>query len=145
MDPMAARFAECWKSRGFTIPDEDVRARRAGHIARESWLIQYCFGRDDAGEHLDFYATNRFSGDSHYRIHADGSLENLPELVSSRTASDDPVEDKRLEEEFLRENREVAEALAAKGFGLFTINMALSAGLVDPDQPTEPAEPGAGA
>ncbi|MEN4007007.1 MAG: hypothetical protein PQ964_06605 [Methanobacteriaceae archaeon] len=109
-----------------TLPEEDLNARRSGHINKEGWLIQYCFGKDKTGKYMDYYATNRWYGDSHVRIYADGTEKEFPVLLDFHLTSDDSVEDKRLENEFYERNRKVAKMLIEKGFDRFTINMALS-------------------
>lgn len=73
--------------------------------------------------------------DDHTRLYADGTKVELPALAGCRFSVADPDEDKHLEEEFLEINRKVAGELMAKGFDLFTLNMALSAGLAQADKP----------
>jgi len=127
-----------WKLR---IPRENLEREKAGFIQKEGWLVQYCFGRDENGGYLDYYAAHRMTSDDHIRIREDGSVENLPtmrEFCIVPEGGDDGAAEKR----FYDANRKVAEMLVAKGFDKFTINMALVAGLVDPsDEGTmEPEE-----
>jgi len=129
MKIIANLFAETFAHWGIRLPDADLRERRAGYITEAGWLIQYCFGQDDTGEFLDFYASHRMTDDRHTRLYSDGRTQDLPGLVGFRVGSEDPVEDKRLELEYRRQNREIADMLCAKGFDRFTINMALHAGL----------------
>ena len=129
-DTFAKRFAH-WKIR---IPEENLKNRRGGYIQEGGWLIQYCFGNDGNGEYLDYYAAHRMTDDSHVRIYEDGTEESLPALSSMRIVSKDPVEDKRLEDEYELHNANVTKMLIAKGFDKFTVNMYLHAGL---DKETE--------
>ena len=124
-DTFAKRFAH-WK---ITLPEEDLKARSSGFIQNSGWLIQYCFGKDETGEYLDYYAAHRMTDDSHVRIYEDGRTENLPALSSYLLLSDDPVEAKRLKDEYEEHNREVVKMLNDKGFDKFTINMFLHAGM----------------
>jgi len=120
-----------WK---IILPEEDIENRTSGYIQQAGWLIQYCFDRDDHGDYLDYYAAHRMTDDEHVRIYEDGQVEDLPALRSMRLVSEDPEEDKRLEEEYYLENQKIAKMLALKGFDKFTINMFLHAGL---DKKTE--------
>jgi hypothetical protein len=111
------------------LPESDLKDRRSGYIQNAGWLIQYCFGKDETGEYMDYYAAHRMTSDSHVRIYAAGREETLPALSSMHIIGKDPVEDKRLKYEFEEHNRKVVEMLAEKGFDKFTMNMILSAGL----------------
>lgn len=124
-DTFAKHFAH-WN---ITLPEEDLKNRSSGHIQQAGWLIQYCFGKDENCEYLDYYAAHRMTDDSHVRIYDDGREESLPALSGWLLHSDDPAEAKRLEEKHDERNRKVVEAMVEKGFDKFTINMALSAGL----------------
>jgi hypothetical protein len=120
------RHFEHWNIK---LHEEDVRNRSIGYIHEAGWLIQYCFGKDENGEYLDYYAAHRMTDDSHIRIHEDGKEESLPALDSIYLVSEDPVEAKRLKDEYYAHNREVSQILVDKGFDKFTINMYLHAGL----------------
>lgn len=113
---------------GYRLAEKDVKSRHCGYVQKAGWLIQYCFGKDDKGEYLDYYAAH-MTDDSHVRIYTDGSQESLPALNSWSLLSDDPVEAKRLEEEYDKHNREVIKILLVKGFDKFTINIYLHAGM----------------
>lgn len=134
MEKIASMFAEQFAHWDITLPPKSLAARSAGHIKKAGWLIQFCFGRDKKGEYLDFYCAHRMTDDDHIRLYEDGTLVELPALSNWRITSDDPVEDKRLQDEFDATNQKTTEALVAKGFDLFTINMSLNAGLVKPDK-----------
>jgi len=112
-----------------TLPEENIRKKESGYIQKAGWLIQFCFGKDEKGEYLDYYAAHRMTDDCHVRIYENGEVINLPALVSFRRISQDPEEDKKLEEEYFRHNQEIARMLVDKGFDKFTINMFLHAGL----------------
>jgi hypothetical protein len=72
--------------------------------------------------------------DDHVRLYADGTKIELAALGGLQLTSTDPVEAKRLEEEFFETNRKITEELVAKGFNLFTINMGLRGGLAEPEK-----------
>lgn len=129
MKLIAETFNQRFSHWEITLPEEDFKERCSGHVQKAGWLIQYCFGKDDEGEYLDYYAAHRMTDDSHIRIRFDGSQEALPALHSWLFLSDDPVEAKRLEDEHDRHNSEVVNMLFEKGFDKFTINMFLSAGM----------------
>lgn len=129
MKLIAETFAQHFAHWNITIPQENLKNRQSGYIQEASWLIQYCFGEDEKGEYLDYYAAHRMTDDSHRRIYEDGTEESLDALSSIRRVSKDPEEDKRLEEEYYQHNQEVTRMLADKGFTKFTINMFLHAGL----------------
>ena len=124
-DTFANRFAH-WK---ITLPKNDLKDRRSGYIQNSGWLIQYCFEKDETGEYMDYYAAHRMTDDSHVRIYEDGREESLPALSSYLLLSDDPVEAKRLKDEYEKHNQEVVKMLNEKGFNKFTINMFLHAGM----------------
>jgi hypothetical protein len=90
-----------------------VERRSPGVIEQGGWNIQFCFGRDEKGEFLDYYATHRLTDDSHVRLHDDGTRTSLPAYWDGYPSSDDPVEAQRLKEE---QDREVTLLLQAKGF-----------------------------
>ena len=115
-----------WK---IILPEKDIENRSGGFIQQSGWLIQYCFGKDKKGEYLDYYAAHRMTDDEHVRIYDDGQVEDLPAISSMRLVSEDPEEDKKLEDEYYQENQRVAEMLSEKGFDKFTINMFLHTGL----------------
>lgn len=123
-DTFAEHFAH-WR---ITLPQEDLNYRRSGHISQAGWLIQYCFGKDDTGEYMDYYATHRMTDDRHVRIYANGREGTLPALSSFYVTIEDPIKAKQLEDEYYRHNREVAKMLIDKGFDKFTINMFLQTG-----------------
>lgn len=84
-------IAETFNSRfdhwGIVLPEEDMQNRSGGYIQNAGWLIQYCFGNDDHGEYLDYYAAHRMTDDEHVRIYEDGQVKNLPALRSMRLVS----------------------------------------------------------
>ena len=131
MDQIKRMFAERFANWDITLPAENIRQRTAGHIEKKGWLIQYCFGHDENGEYLDYCASHRMTDDEHIRLCADGSQIELAALGGLYLTSTDPIEAKRLKEEYFESNRIISEVLVTKGFNLFTINMQLQAGLVD--------------
>ena len=109
-------FAKSFAHWDITLPEEDIKDKRNGHIQSEGWLIQYCFGKDENGEYLDYYATHKMTDDSHIRIYADGTQETLPTLSRPLQHNDDPTKQ-------LQEEHNLKEMLIRKGFDKFTINM----------------------
>lgn len=134
MDKIEALFAERFAHWDITLPSKNLKSRTAGNIKKAGWLIQFCFGHDEKGEYLDFYCAHRMTDDDHIRLYEDGTRVDLPALLGWRLSADDPVEDKRLEEEFFATNQKTTEEMIAKGFDLFTINMSFSSGMVKPDK-----------
>lgn len=100
------------------LPPEDLEGRRSGYIAKAGWAIWYLFGSNEGRDYLDYYSSHRTTDDTHMRIYADGTAEQLPAIASFRFVSRDPVEDARLKAEFFNRNQEVARMLEEKGFGL---------------------------
>lgn len=129
MKLIAHKFAEQFKHWKITLPDEDLRRKKSGFIQKAGWLIQYCFGEDETGEYLDYYAAHRMTDDRHIRIYSNGNKKSLPAISSMRLVKKDPIEDKRLKDEYYEHNRKVVEILAEKGFSKFTINMYLHTGM----------------
>ena len=114
IDVFASHF-EAWEIR---LPEEAVRSRERGKINQAGWSIWYLFGSDEQGDYLDYYAAHRMTNDSHVRIREDGSVASLPSLNDMFIGSEDPAENTRLKAEFHQRNKEIAELLKAKGFGL---------------------------
>ncbi len=131
IDAIAEIFANHFAHWKITLPQENLEDRRSGHISQAGWLIQYCFGKDETGEYLDYYAAHRMTDDSHMRIYTDGRQESLPALSGWLMTSDDPIKAKQLKDDYDRHNREVVKMLLEKEFDKFTINMMLSAGLYE--------------
>lgn len=129
LEILADTFAKHFTHWRIKLPEEDIKNRKNGYIQNAGWLIQYCFGEDENGEYLDYYAAHRMTDDSHVRIYEDGKVEHLPALSSFRLVSEDPLEDKKLDDEYKEKNSKVAKMLSDKGFDKFTINMYLCMGM----------------
>lgn len=115
-NPLATQFAERFSPWSIKLPFHDLERRRSGKIAFNGWWIQYYFGEDRRGEYLDYLAEHRLmSGGEHVRIYTDGGTQHLPALPSFEPVSDDPVENQKLQAEFIAQQREVSAMLAAKG------------------------------
>ena len=104
-----------WK---ISLLRDDSYNRQCGKLVKSGWVICYLFGKDDAGEYLDYYALHRMTDDSHVRIYANGHRESLPSLVSWHLCSENPDEDAQLEAEFYAENNRTDIMLKRKGFNL---------------------------
>ncbi len=85
-------FAERFANWDITLPAENIRQRTTGHIEKKGWLIQYCFGHDENGEYLDYYASHRMTDDEHIRLCADGSQIELAALGGHYLTSTDLIE-----------------------------------------------------
>lgn len=131
MDQIAPAFAKRFRHWDITIPPENLESRTAGHLSKGGWLIQFCFGIDDGGNYLDYYAAHRMTDDQHIRLYSDGKSLELEALHGMYATSDDHQESERSKERYVESNRRIAKALAEKGFTLFTMNMYLRAGLSD--------------
>ena len=104
-DTFAKRFSH-WKIR---IPEDKLENKHGGYIQEGGWLIQYCFGKDEKGDYMDYYAAHRMTDDSHVRIYEDGTEKALPSLSSIYLISDDPIEAKRLKDEYEEHNSNVTK------------------------------------
>ena len=129
MNRIADAFRQDFENWGLELPAADLRRRRLGYIQSQGWLIQYAFDRNRSGEYLDYYASHRMTDDRHVRLYASGRRQRLAALASMCLSSENPKEAARLEVAYYRRNRRIARSLTAKGFGKFTLNMALHAGL----------------
>lgn len=109
------RSFETWR---IELPKEAAENQRRGKIVRSGWTIWYLFGRDEAGDYLDYYASHRMTNDRHVRLYTDGSSKGLNSYRSMRRVSNDPEEDRQLENEFWEHNERVSRELESKGFGL---------------------------
>lgn len=63
---IADTFSKHFSHWDITLPEKDLKKRSNGYIQKAGWLIQYCFGEDDKGEYLDYYAAHRMTDDSMY-------------------------------------------------------------------------------
>ena len=118
MNNIQRAFAGDFSHWDITLPPENMRERRRGKIGSAGWAIWYLFGRDEAGEYLDYYASHRMTNDRHVRIYESGQVESLPAINSMRLASSDPEEDAKLEAEHREEQLKVSRILEEKGFGM---------------------------
>ncbi len=127
MKLIADAFAERFAHWNISLPKEDLNTRHSGYIHQAGWLIQYCFDKDENGEYMDYYAAHRMTSDSHIRIYDDGIKKSLPSMNDIYKTSKDPVEAKRLKDEYEQYNSKVVKILKDKGFTKFTTNMYLQA------------------
>jgi hypothetical protein len=118
MERIADNFARKFAHWDITLPEENVRHRRRGRIVQAGWTIWYLFGRDERGEYLDYYACHRMTNDRHVRLYENGDEQTLEALMAMRICSGNPVEDARLEAEYVARNQQIRRNLQAKGLAL---------------------------
>ena len=118
LDQRIVNFNRSFETWSIELPKEAVENQQRGKIVKSGWTIWYLFGRDEAGDYLDYYASHRMTNGRHVRLYADGSSKGLDSYRSMRIVSDDPEEDRRLENEFWEHNECVSRELESKGFGL---------------------------
>ena len=132
LQAIATAFARSFAHWQLTLPERNLDLREPGTIHDRGWLIQYRFGRDADGEYLDYYAAHRMTNDSHVRLHADGRRTRLEAYADCFVVDPDPARADLAREEFEAHNQRVRRALAEKGFGGETVNMAMHAGIDAP-------------
>ena len=118
VDQRIVNFNRSFETWSIELPKEAVENQQRGKIVKSGWSIWYLFGRDEVGNYLDYYASHRMTNDRHVRLYADGSSKGLDSYRSMRVVSDDPEEDRRLENEFWEHNERVSRELESKDFGL---------------------------
>jgi hypothetical protein len=121
MNKIKEVFDETFSDWDIKLPEE----KENGFIQKQGWLIQYCYGKEEEKEFLDYYASHRMTNDCHKRIYEDGSTMDLPAFYTIYRTDDDGSGERAMK----KNNQEVAEALTKKGFTKFTINMAIAAGI----------------
>jgi len=138
MEKIENIFNNCFKRWNITLPKDNIKKRLSGFISESGWLIQYCFGKEDNKEYLDFYSSHRMTGDDHIRIYENGEKKDLPTFKIGYLVDcpdPEPLRSLRLKEhgkEAVEEyNKKVADLLIQKGFNKFTINMTLNAGILN--------------
>lgn len=99
MNKIVENFNKRFQHWNIELSQDAVKHRSSGVIGKGGWNIQFCFGRDENGEFLDYYATHRLTDDSHVRLHEDGTRTSLPAFECWSRTSDDPIETQRLQEE----------------------------------------------
>ena len=105
MDKRVLLFNQHFERWGIALPSDAEQRCPKGTIVSRDWTVKYCFGDDQDGKFLDYYAAHRMTNDTHSRIRANGDSESLP-------AYPDAIQ--RWEPEHI-EN--VTKLLEAKGFG----------------------------
>ncbi len=118
VDQHVANFNKSFETWDIELPEEAVKNQKRGKIVKRGWTIWYLFGTDETGDYLDYYASHRMTNDRHVRLYSDGSSRALDAYLSMRIVSDDPEEDRRLENEFWERNEHISRELESKGFGL---------------------------
>ncbi len=118
VDQHIVNFNRSFETWDIELPEDVVKNRQRGKIVKSGWTIWYLFGTDETGKYLDYYASHRMTNDRHVRLYANGSSKSLNSYCSMRRVSDDPEENKRLENEFWEHNERVSRELESKGFGL---------------------------
>lgn len=118
LDAVRAKFAEVFEPWGVTLPEDDARERRGGHLEQQggSGSVRYVFGGDERGEYLEFYAFHRIWGDHHARIRESGELEGLAILQTGYPIDpDDPEVAARNQREMVEHNRKLLDELERAG------------------------------
>ena len=78
MDKRILLFNKHFELWGIALPpDAEQRCPRGTSVSR-GWTVKYCFGKDQDGKFLDYYAAHRMTNDRHLRIRDNGNVEGLP-------------------------------------------------------------------
>ncbi len=101
---------------GLQLPTEAETGNRVGKIIQKGWAVWFKYVTTPDSTFLDYYACHRMAGEHHVRIHANGSIEELPSIDNMRAASDNPAEDAALAADFYARNQKVNQMLQEKGF-----------------------------
>ena len=118
VDQHIVNFNKDFETWSIELPKEAVENRQRGKIVKSGWTIWYLFGTDEAGDYLDYYASHRMTNDRHVRLYANGSFKVLNSYCNTCRVSDNPEENRRLENEFWEYNERVSRELESKGFSL---------------------------
>ena len=105
MDKRILLFNRVFERWGIVLPPDAEQRCPRGTIVSQGWTVKYCFGNDQDGNFLDFYAAHRMTNDRHFRIRDSGNSEILP-------AYPDVLQ--RWDPEYIES---VTKLLEAKGFG----------------------------
>jgi len=126
------------------IDMERMATEDNGHSYSDyGWHIGWAWTTDESGDLcLDVLREHRMSGASVTRFRADAEPESLDAPSTMRLASEDPVEDARLEEEFTARQRRIVDDLRARGLlppiganiPLHDINELLATGRMPPSE-----------
>ena len=145
LESLRAKFGEVFEQWGVTLPEDDVAERRGGSLRQQggSGSVRYVFGRDEAGEYVEFYAFHRIWGDHHARIRESGELEGLEILQTGYPIDpDDPEVAARNQRAMAERNRNLLEELESAGLlsggpvpMSFTVNSYLVTGADEEDAP----------
>ena len=106
MDKRILLFNQGFERWGITLPPDAEQRCSRGTIVSQGWTIKYCFGEDQDGKYLDYYAAHRMTNDTHTRIRANGDAESLPAYPDGTI--------QRWDAEYIER---VTKLLEAKGFG----------------------------
>ena len=138
MELLKEKFDDYFLNWDIKLSEKIISKRSSGIIQDSGWFIQYCFGKENGIEHLDFYAAHRMTNDRHHRIYEYGEMTNLPTLRSGYLTDTEDTEiikseelRKNGKEAYEKYNAKVTQMLVDKGFDRFTLNMSLNAGLVN--------------
>lgn len=99
------------------LPEEDIVARRGGHIFAQGWHIGWAWGDADGQEFLDVLAEHRHPGQSVTRLWASGRSEPQPSIGTAFVYSGDatPDEIERARNELFERNERIAADLRSRG------------------------------
>lgn len=114
---IARVFRDDFKTWHIELDVAELVPGASGTITKDGWLIRYRVDADEAGDPvLEYYATHRMTSDSHVRIKADGSFEDLDAIRSMYGWNPDRGESaEEARREYEEHNRRVAAELVEKG------------------------------
>ena len=74
MNAVNQHFKKYFAHFNIKIPPDDINKRSSGyiHIEESYWHVQYCFGKEDGLEYMDYFAAHRMTADTHTRIYENG-------------------------------------------------------------------------
>lgn len=121
MNSTPTRIQECFNAQfetwHITLPADDVRERRGGHIFSSGWHIGYVWGAAGNDEYLEILAQHRMTNDRHTRIYESGRIDELPAAHDFFSHPQDaaPEQIATAEREYFAHNARVNAELRARG------------------------------
>ena len=78
MDKRILLFNKHFERWGIALPPDAEQRCPRGTIVSRGWTVKYCFGKDQDGKFLDYYAAHRMTNDRHSRIAPTAMLKVYP-------------------------------------------------------------------